>query len=167
MEHPTALQLALRSVEKPIMDFIQTGLFNDDWSALPEEARIARACVSIAQTRRIARRVAKELKRPFIVSSEFISRNYWCGAARRWLESDEPRWRSAYIEMPKRKYLMPMVTPLLLVADANNAPVVRYQRGENSSLWRFEFKNRDFWLEYRAALDRPEMRAARKLPRLE
>jgi hypothetical protein len=166
MEHPLALQYALRSVEEPILNFIKTGLFDDNWYSLPEEIRASRTSVALVQTRRIARKVAKELKRPFIIASEVIAANYWDANQRRWITSPTLQWRSAYIEIPKRKYLMPLVTPLFLIDRTANSPVSNSRRQE-SSLWTFNITDRDFWLEYRAALDRPEMRAARKLPPLE
>jgi hypothetical protein len=166
MEHPIALQHALRSVEEPVLKFIETGLFDDNWFSLPEEMRASKASVALVQTRRIARKVAKELKRPFILASEVVATNYWDPMQRRWVTNTRPEWRHAYMEIPKRKYLIPIASPLLLVAGAANSPVGNMSR-DNSSIWRFTIQDRGFWNEYRAALDRPEMREARKLPPLE
>lgn len=55
---------------------------------------------------------------------------------------------------------MPLVSPLLLAAGpAGSAVSDRSEVGN----WVFIINNEDLWNEYRASLDRPEMRAARKL----
>jgi len=148
MEHPRTLQLAIHTIEEPVRRFIETGLFDErTWAYTDPKAAALRCDVSNVQVRRIARAVAKELNRPFIVASEIVNR--------------DGQWIAAEIQMPKRKYLMPLVSPLLLASEAKAGPV--YCR-HKSTLWSFRINDQTLWNEYRAALDRPEMRAARKLP---
>lgn len=144
---------ALASVHGPIMQFVETGIYsNPDYD---DQYGDYDHRISNNQVRRVARFVAKELKRPFIeMTPVYYTRTYHG----RKYTVHEPMFRSARVFMPKRKYLMPLVTPLLLAEGS-----VQVLSSEMATLWNFRITDEDMWKEYRAAMDRPEMRKARKL----
>jgi len=170
MEHTSKrFTRVLDSVRVPIQHFIDTGIFDDnclgavDWSL----------DISPSQVRRACRKVASELKRPFIQMSEQIDRyhhvpdetkpNPYGGYYSKLVELPEPRWARAYLSIPKRKYLTVLASPLLLAGSReHDAPV--YDRS-TPGLWNFTIFDHQFWLEYQSfILHDPACRAARKLP---
>jgi hypothetical protein len=162
---------AIRSVRDPILQFIETGIFGNPWGGdtVPEEVLASKGFISATQTQRVCRMVAQELKRPFIIMTPYIERRVWTQTPKpdgttRWECKPVPRrFRSTHIKMPKRQYLMPLVSPLLLAAGPAGSPVT--DRSEVGN-WVFIINDEGLWNDYRASLDRPEMRAARKLPPL-
>jgi hypothetical protein len=152
---------ALFSVREPVEQFIKTGLYSDSFNGdyMPKDVVESSGFISDQQTRRVARMVAKELKRPFIIMSPVINGYKWENINGRWQrEAVDPKFSHAWIEVPKKKYLLPIVNPLIL---AENGEGMKHRHRE--TLWCFEIYNGDFWNEYRAAMDRPEMRIARKM----
>jgi hypothetical protein len=157
---------ALRSVHDPIAKFIKTGIYSNPHHDpdMPKELMESSGAISSQQTQRVCRAVANELKRPFIIMSPIIHVMKWERVNGRWTSTrHEPKFSHVYIVIPKRKYLMPLVTPLLLACGdmGTSAPVRERHR---YSLWNFHIHVEELWNEYRAGLDRPEMRAARRLP---
>ena len=166
---PASFTRVLDSVRVPIQHFIDTGIYDEnasgkhDWSL----------DVSPSQVRRACRKVASELKRPFIQMSEQIDRyryvpdmtqpNSRGGYNSKREDLSEPRWARTYVSIPKRKYLTVLVSPLLLAGSReHDAPV--YDRS-TPSLWNFTIFDHQFWLEYQSfVLHDPACRAARKLP---
>lgn len=160
------LQDALRSVREPIEKFIETGIYTNPWADedIPDELRDSLGFVSEQQTQRVCRMVAKELKRPFIIVTPVISEYVWERVNGRYTSRKTERtFQRAHIKMPRRKYLMPLVSPLILAESGPTGPVRHIHEHSN---WYFHITNEALWNDYRAALDRPEMRAARKLPPL-
>lgn len=158
------------SIEQPVRHFVETGFWVEP---LWEEGKI-----SYAQVRRVVRDIAKELKRPFIV----------CGSAYRTyehrdtgrkdlhgytiyerIEYDTPRFSHGYVEVPKRKYLLSIVAPLLLLPEGSEyIPVNKLMSPvfnvSTSKLWQFRIDSEEFWNEYyNFALNDPDCRRARKL----
>jgi len=165
----TSFDRVLDSVRIPIQHFIDTGIFDDsclgagDWSL----------DISLSQVRRACRKVASDLKRPFIQMSESIDRYHYVpdetrpdsygGYYPKRVELPEPRWVRAYISIPKRKYLTVLASPLILAGSRKYvAPV--YDRS-SPGLWNFTISDHQFWLEYQSfVMYDPACRAARKLP---
>lgn len=153
----------LESVRAPIQSFIDTGIFEegimgkDDWDC----------DISIVQVRRAARKVAAELKRPFIVVedySTYYNRSYGIDSEGRSVYNferlDEPRWVNTHISIPKRKYLVDHVTPLILASENREVCFDRSTPG----LWVFTIQDYPFWQNYQTfLLNDPDLRRARKL----
>lgn len=159
---------ALRSVREPIEKFIATGIYANPYQDedMPQELIESAGFISAQQTQRVCRSVAKELKRPFIIMSPVIRTGNWIRKNDRWVrQACEPAFEVAHIQMPKRKYLMPLVTPLLLAGGDTETAASVWELHQHSN-WCFQIHNEQLWLEYRAAMDRPEMREARRLPPL-
>lgn len=178
------LSAAIDSVRVPIENFIRTGIFSGiyDRTLVSRDISHSDGCVAGGQVQRIARYTAKELKRPFIIMEPVVRGFTWSLANGRWRkEIHDPRFSHVFVRIPKRKYLMPIAAPLLLAAPEpvthhrtaiqrvtdphhdEKFPVI--QRAERTN-WVFNICSEEFWHDYRAALERPEMRAARKLPPL-
>lgn len=152
---------ALFSVREPVEQFIRTGIYSAPYSGdyMPKEVLESTGFISDTQTQRVARMVAKELKRPFIIMSPIMNIYRWELVNGRYTRvSQKEEFYHAHIEIPKRKYLMPIVTPLILAE--NGKDVVAKCR---QTLWVFTIRNENLWNEYRASLDRPEMRIARRM----
>lgn len=98
--------------------------------------------------RKFARRVAKEAKRPFV-------------QVYRWYRyKNDGTWKSEEVgirlELPKRKYLAPLVNPLELAG---------FRGGHYIGLWSYIIEDRDFAREYLSYFEtREEFRRALKLP---
>jgi hypothetical protein len=164
MHHTKTLSAVFAFIQKPIDDMIATGLFHEPvWED---------QMISTVQIRKVARDVAKELKRPFIQGGEYFSH----GTHKRdadgkyeWTAYSTPQWSKAYITVPKRGYLCPIITPLELSAvsvyrsTGSNHIISRH----GSTYWQFDIMSREIWTDYYQALQtRPEMRKALKLPPL-
>lgn len=173
---PKALTDALKSIEIPITQFIETGIYTNpfamDEEQMPQEVKDSSGFVSDTQTQRICRMVAKELKRPFIIMTPVIMNYEWRRVNGQYRRVDvNPTFRHTYIHMPKRKYLTPLVTPLLLAAGnnvggsylADKHPDIAVWAGREKTNWQFFIRSEQLWNEYREALDRPEMRIARRM----
>jgi hypothetical protein len=161
-------QRALDSLQVPIKHFMETGFWNEN--ALP---RWEAPDISYPQVRRIARQIAKEAGRPFITATETIERTRWTadtsrpdghgGYYMKRVKLDEPRWARAYISMPKRKFLLPLVSPLLLAASNEGGSPIYDRSG--ATLWEFTINDHSFWVGYYDfILTDPDCRKARKLP---
>lgn len=102
--------------------------------------------------RKFARRVAKEAKRPFVQVYRWYRYKPRISADEPW-ESEEVGIR---LELPKRKYLAPLVNPLELAG---------FRRGRYIGLWSYIIEDRDFAREYLSYFEtREEFRRALKLP---
>lgn len=102
--------------------------------------------------RKFARRVAKEAKRPFVQVYR------WYRYKPR-ITNDEP-WVSVEsgirIEMPKRRYLAPLINPLELAG---------FSGGGYDTIWCYTIEDQDFAKEYLSYFEtREEFRRALKLP---
>lgn len=160
---------ALDSIRLPVEHFLATGFYDE--ASLPGSNWDAD--VSLQQVSRIVRKVAQELKRPFIeCSARLVSYQYvddtskpprsYGGYHQKRIDLPEPVWSYGTITMPKRKYLMPMLTPLLLAAkEDRTAPV--WDR-TSPTLWHFIVNSKEFWDEYYPfILNDTDCRKARKL----
>jgi hypothetical protein len=155
----------------------------------------AEGAISSQQTTRVVREVARELKRPFVAMYAFRDRwsyksqhsmagttYYSYGKPWRGYQDikqlPKPVFSHAYVRVPRRKYAFPLVAPLLLAAPETPkyAPTtVRNKPGykpptvtnySGATYWRFQIYNEEMWDSYRASMDRPEMREARRMPPL-
>lgn len=152
---------ALFSVRAPVEQFIKTGIYSDPYQSeyMPDEVLQSSGFISDQQTRRVARMVAKELKRPFITMSPVIIGYKWERKDGRWhREPVDLRFSHTWIEVPRKKYLLPIVNPLIL-AENGKEVVARCK----ATLWCFGIYNEQLWKDYRASMDRPEMRIARRM----
>jgi hypothetical protein len=161
-------QRTIASVDLPLRHFIETGFWNprvvEGWN----ESDIGDSLVRSA-----CRKVAKELKRPFIQCySSFVSyesydtgetsQNGYAVYNRRPLP--EPRFEAGYVEMPKRKHLAPLVAPLLLAAGGKVTLRDAVWDRTSATLWAFLIRDREFWDSYYDfVLNDPECRRARRL----
>lgn len=165
MHHTKTLSAVFAFIQKPIDDMIATGLFHEPaWED---------QMVSTVQIRKVARDVAKELKRPFVQGGEYFSN----GTHKRdadgkyeWIAYDTPQWSKAYITIPKRAYLCPLIAPLELSAVSHykvgSIPSIIISR-HASTYWHYDIMSHEIWTDYYEALQtRPEMRKALKLPPL-
>lgn len=165
MEHTSKhFTRVLDSVRIPIQHFIDTGIYDENangkhnWSL----------DVSPSQVRRACRRVATELKRPFIQMSETMQtearvEDPTSSYGHKWESLPEPRWARAHVSIPRRKYLAVLATPLILAANRDVGAKV-YDR-IIPSLWNFIIYDRQIWDDYYAfVMNDPVCRAARKLP---
>jgi hypothetical protein len=154
----------LDSVRLPIQHFIDTGIF--DLGVLGESNW--NADISFVQVRRACRKVAAELKRPFIQMesyTRYIDHSYSTlpdGTTEYTsVKLDKPRWVSATVTIPKRKYLVGHISPLTLAAgDLGSACYAR----PTPSLWHFTITDYSLFKEYeKYILTDPACRKARKL----
>lgn len=103
--------------------------------------------------RRLARRVAKDMRRPFVQVYDLYG--YAKG------DPDDPStWQTRRdgirIEMPRRRYLAPLIHPLI---------VAGYESRGYKTLWNFYITDIEFADAYLAFFEtREEFRAALKLP---
>lgn len=158
------LTRTLEFLQKPIDAMLATGLFEEpNWKDAP---------ISPIQIRKVARTVAREQKRPFILGGEsFANGSHSRGANNEWVYTkyDAPKWEHAYLTVPKKQYLMPLVSPLTLASvdefeAYGKAPVPPVTHRHGKTYWSFKINDRTFWNEYLQALTtRPEMRQAMKL----
>jgi hypothetical protein len=159
IEKPSkVLAAALASVQEPIQHFIDTGLFVEPRYQLIEGVD---ASVGMTQVRRICRHVAGELRRPFIVISDISTMHERVNGS--WVTLDEPVWSHAHITMPRRKYLVPLMAPLVL-GDKTKEIQTNWDT-PNTSLWTAVIRDRSIWTEYYdRLLNDPDMRRARRTP---
>ena len=111
-----------------------------------------------------ARAVAKEHGWPF-VQAGYIAENYkWDAAQRKYLRLKEPLITGGWLQAPKRQYLLPLVTPLLLAEDDKRSVWEKGIRLANlKSLWRFYIHDVDVFEAFmQSALSSPEIVAAIK-----
>lgn len=153
---------AIQCLSGPVDHFIETGFYN-----LASAGEYGDGWISEPQVRRICREIAKEQKRPFIQASEYYATNGYDQAARKPYKLDKPIWNNAWIEMPKRKYLLPLATPLLLASGDNDTT---YKPGDaimpyrQETIWSWRIVDKSFWDEYyNFILNDPDCRRARKL----
>ena len=166
-------QRTIASVDLPLKHFVDTGFWNpyvvEGWT----DSDIGDTFV-----RRACREVAKELKRPFIqcFASVSTTESYDTGKknAHGYPIYDvrplpEPRFSSGYIEVPKRKYLIPLVAPLLLAAGEptrrwNQNATAPVANNSVASLWQFRITSEELWNQYyEFVLNDPDCRKARRL----
>lgn len=165
MEHTSKrFTRVLDSVRVPIQHFIDTGIYDEnviasrDWSLDISQVQVRKAC----------RKVASELKRPFIQMSETMAREARVADPTKphgynWVPLPEPRFARAHVSIPRRKYLVVLATPLILSANRDVGAKV-YDR-ITPSLWNFTIFDQQIWTEYRDfIMNDPDCRAARKLP---
>lgn len=175
-----SLDQALGSIAIPVQKFIETGIHRDTaWDeSIPKEYRQARwsaqksgAALGYSFVRSICRKVARELGRPFIHTTVNMDEGRYArvGGRYQWIPREDPEFFYGYIEMPKRKYLAPLWSPLFLAAK----PTRMYSSKPEGvtvgiifsrSLFRFMVYDENLWAEYNELLDTDEMRAARRAP---
>ena len=174
---PKSITIAKASLDKAYQQWFDTGMFYDNDKLEPNGAyNYDRSEFGVPNfiVRRIVRQVARELKRPFIPVSEYIELD-----GMTWKEAqDIPRADRRFkvvttsIAFPRRKYLSPITTPLLMAAHVHegkipwsqrlNYPILAYI---GKTYIGITFTNRDILDEYTAQMQtREEMRAALKLP---
>lgn len=156
-------QRTIASVDLPLKHFIETGFWNPyvvpGWK--PND-------IAEQQVRGACRKVAAELKRPFIRCHPVVAFGDWMqvdGKYKR-VQFDQPRFEFGLIEVPKRQYLSPLVAPLLLAAKPATyreaTPTVT--QTSSATLWEFRISDRQLWDDYyQFVLTDPECRKARKL----
>ena len=132
--------------------------------------------------RYIDRTIARQMKRPYVRASYNEWRDYKRdangmlipkpGTAHDYEYNDEVK-RTAYLTVPRRKYLSPIINPLMLAAQKREYQYGRWNDDAAVTYWSntrdfyFTFTNIDLWLEYRHLMaTREEMREALKLPPL-
>jgi hypothetical protein len=190
------LDNALSTVAAPALRFIETGIHEESWTVDdPDEHEgvWARGAISPHQTSRVVREVAKELKRPFVAM--YAVRQRWQYRSRYQpgtvhhsstkpgsyykdiQKLPQPVFSHGHIHVPKRQYLLPLVRTLILATVSQQMPSWRQLNDAEhkkpdvlnhslATIWRFRIYNEEMWGDYRASMDRPEMRAARRLPPL-
>lgn len=103
--------------------------------------------ISEVTFRLLARKIAKEAKRPFVHVSTLYKYNPF---------SNETCKNGIRIEMPKLKYLSPIINPLELAG---------FKRNPYKGLWSYNVDNNEFAKEYLSFFEtREEFRHALKLP---
>ncbi len=153
MQLPATLELATSLLRDPIIKFVETGVFfMPDW--VDYDAKFSELVTPI-QIRKIARKCAKELKRPFLIAN--VEYKHTIDAKTNRYGRVEPHeFLRARLKIPKMKYTMPLVHPLML-AGAELA----------GRQWTFSFRDETFFNNYLTMIQtRPEMRAALRLPPL-
>lgn len=161
-----------KQLEGPINHFLETGLHADP-VLLPEEWK--NIFIRPAQTRRIVRAIAKELGRPFVQVGTLYTMYEFNAGTRRW-ESRDPVLLGGYIQVPRRKYLTPLVAPLM-AGDRGPAPrrftpyygAPRHEPGiysqHGASYWLFHIHGFDLFKSYLEAIKEDDhIRAALRLP---
>lgn len=159
-------QRAVDSVRIPLEHFIKTGFYDPNSLVGYEPEDIADF-----QVRRVCRQIAKEGKRPFIRCYAVESLHTFDRTTMRWEKNDKPKFEYGYVEVPKRKYLAPLVAPLLLAApEAQGRYYANTKDGEHVwqlssvTLWQFRVYGKDLWDKiYDYMLNDPECRKARRL----
>jgi len=156
---------AIDSVRLPLERFMATG-FYDPFTLNGYEPED----IAAFQVRRACRKLAKEQKRPFIRCHVVETTYQWDHNAAKWVKLAKPGWEFGYVEVPKRKYLAPLVAPLLLAAPDEivpqgtvlaKAPVIQVA---SKSLWIFHIRDYEFWTKYYDfILNNPDCRKARRL----
>lgn len=171
MEYISSFQRTIDSVRLPLEHFIKTG-FWDPYILLGYTA----SDISDVQVRKACRLAAQEVKRPFVQCYAVFQRGEWQNQGSqngyKWVDYPEPKWVNGFVEMPKRRYLSPLVAPLLLAAPDETTFYSRYGkppaqvvRNQSRTLWSFRVFDRALWDEYYAfVLNDPDCRKARRLP---
>lgn len=142
------------SVQAPLQHFIETGFWNphalDGWQEGDISDQVVRGSCRI---------MSKELKRPFIRAHPVISYNEYVDG--KWERRDRPVFNHGLVEVPKRKYLVPLIAPLTL-ASSKDGSSIRDRSG--STLWEFYIYDPELWDQYyEYLLNDPDCRKARKL----
>lgn len=157
------IESATASLLEPVNGWYRTGIFIEKYYG---EDSIPQVTV-----RKLARRIAKDLKRPFITAHKIMKYRVWNIQSGKWESLDEAEFSHYWIQFPKRKYLAPIYTPFLLVV-ADDRPAYRWgtpKKGsvgklETPSLLSFSIANEQLWDEWYAAITTdPDMRKAMKL----
>lgn len=157
---------AMARIEKPILDMLENGFFMP-----PDNFWDGEKGVTGTQIRKLARKVAAEMKRPFVWASKNFHRT-WDDAAG---EYGPQVFRFGYLSIPKRRYTSPLVAPLQLAAVpfAGHWRMERTPQGNTiqhdhqATYWNYYFTDEAAFDEYLVTMrTRPEMRAALRLPPL-
>jgi hypothetical protein len=155
--------------QKRILDEVADGIITKGYYRVPEllvehenedwRERYKRVIIPAMTVRKFARRVCKEHKRPFIMVDRWAD---W----RRGPDGNYKRFcEGVWLEIPKRRYLMPIVNCLRLAAveDVNTDGV--YWNRNCKSVWWFGIRDQAFAREYLSFFEtREEFRKAVKLP---
>jgi len=175
---PKVLAVAKDSIDKSYQQWFNTGIFYDGGKLNPDGSyNYDRSELGVPAfiVRRIIRQAAKELKRPFIVASEYIELHGMDWKIAQGLPRAERRFKviTTSLKIPNRKYLSPIITPLLMAGTENkNIPWndrVKYPilKHVGSSVVSIVFTNHDILDEYMEQMQtREEMREAMRLPAL-
>jgi hypothetical protein len=156
---------AMGQIEQPISDMLRTGFFVE-----PQYVR-GETLFTSAKIRPLARKVAREMKRPFICVTPML-KMHPDDEEKPW---NKMRWvpRGYGVAVPKRAYLEKVVAPLLVAAHQTEAPVYRIHQNPQHVIyhhlpargsWSFSIFDTDFWDEYFTSVQNDaEMRKALRL----
>jgi hypothetical protein len=148
------LAAAHAQLNDPIVHMLKTGFFIEpDWVR-------GETLLTAFKIRPVARKVAKEMKRPFI----FVSGRSVCSGSGKW---EKVGYR---LQFPKRAYLEPVVAPLLLCAKEithryNAVYDSTVSRDPNATtFWDFMINDLEFYRQYTETVQSdPDMRKALRL----
>lgn len=165
MHHTKTLSAVFAFIQKPIDAMLETGLFDEpQWDD---------GMVSTVQIRKVARDVAKEMKRPFIQGGvHFSTGTHFRDPSTNkyeWRPYPKPVWSKAYITIPRRKYLSVISTPLELGAIVDRKATVgtKIMSRHGATYWHYDIMDQEIWNDYYTALQtNPAFRKAMKLPAL-
>lgn len=166
---------AKRRLDEAFDHWHRTGIYIDRAKLTPDGKYDYRSeSMGVPQyiTRRLIRQAAKELKRPVLMAREGFQslHQHVPGTSYRQMIYTIT---SMSLDVPRRKYLMPIVNPLALAAEhvagryyswksgSSPAPIVMYTR---PTIFQFVFYDLDIWAQYYEQIcTREEMRAALKI----
>lgn len=145
------------SVQAPLQHFIETGFWNPHALEGWEEGDITEHVV-----RGSCRIMSKELKRPFIRAHPSYSWQHQpVDPETNYAPPPLRIFRCGVVEVPKRKYLAPLIAPLTLAATSDSKTI---RDASGATLWEFYIYDRQLWDQYyQYLLNDPDCRKARKL----
>lgn len=157
-----------KQLEEPISRFLETGLHADPL-ILPGEWK--GIFIPPQTVRRIVRAVAKDLRRPFVEVGTIYTVYEFNAATQRW-EPTDPILLGGFIKVPKRKYLTPLVAPLMAgdkglpprpFKHKDPEPGIYSRHGK--TYWLFHIHDFDLFKSYLEAIKEDDhIRAALRLP---
>lgn len=150
-------------------NMLETGIFRDDYIFDHDGNDWRKTYVPETTMRKVARAMASELKRPFVIAGKYYQRKYdhRTDHGRPWSELPII-FSHAHLQVPRVKYMSPIINPLMLASEPRS---YRYNyRGEQANAithyfackWiSFHFKDAQIFDDYLAQVTSvPEMRAA-------
>jgi hypothetical protein len=173
---PKVIDVAKDSIEKAYQQWLTTGIYYDGGRLNPDGSyNYDRSDLGVPNfiVRRIVRQAAKELKRPFVVASEYIELHGMDWKIAQDLPRAERRFKviTTSLKIPNRKYLSPIITPLLMAGTENKNipwsertkyPILKHV---GPSVVSIVFTDQKLFNEYTHEIQtREEMRAALRMP---
>lgn len=161
---------AMASITEPLEYFLQHGIF-DPSLGMQRIDRVSYSTpkgeISDYNYRRIARTLAAEQRRPFIVAQPRFSSWTWeQGKSPRGVyirKFHEPKWEQGYMEIPKRNYMRGHIHPFLLMGED---PKRFSLSNKLETIWRVHVFDRELWnTVYELVRDDPDLRRARRVPK--